>query len=127
MGRWSAPTGSTPRSSTASSRAWSSTTPSYSTTSSPSGKPSTTTIVLTAPSAARPPTNALGKRPQERPRVNDQHQLHTGGAKGTRTPDPCLQSDVSARVSGPDLHNRVSLSDRYVPLGTGGNGTLMAR
>ena len=39
----------------------------------------------------------------------------------------CLQSDVSTRVSGSDLGNRLSLSDRDVPLGTEGNGTLMAR
>jgi len=30
----------------------------------------------------------------------------------------CLQSDVSARVSGSDLGNRLFLSDRDVPLGT---------
>jgi hypothetical protein len=38
-----------------------------------------------------------------------------------------LQSDVSTRVSSPDLRDRLSLSDRHVPLRTGGNGTLMAR
>jgi hypothetical protein len=42
-------------------------------------------------------------------------------------PSTCLQSDVSTRVSGSDLGNRLSLSDRDVPLGTEGNGTLMAR
>ena len=42
---------------------------------------------------------------------------------GLEPPTPCLQSDVYARVLGPDLRNRVSLSDRYVPLETG--GTLM--
>jgi len=46
---------------------------------------------------------------------------------GLEPPTPCLQSDVFSRVSGLDLGNRLSLSDRYVPLRTGGNGTLMAR
>jgi hypothetical protein len=46
---------------------------------------------------------------------------------GLEPPTPCLQSDVSTRVSGPDLGNRLSLSDRHVPLRTGVNGTLMAR
>jgi hypothetical protein len=44
-----------------------------------------------------------------------------------RRRDPLLASDVSTRVSGLDLPNRLSLSERHVPLETGGNGTLMAR
>jgi len=50
-----------------------------------------------------------------------------GGARGLEPPTPCLQSYVSTRVSGPDLGNRLSLSDRQVPLRTGANGSLMAR
>ena len=46
---------------------------------------------------------------------------------GLEPPTPCLQSDVFTRVSGLDLHNRLSLSDRHVRLATGVNGTLMAR
>jgi hypothetical protein len=34
---------------------------------------------------------------------------------------PCLQSDVSARVSGSDLSNRLSVGDRHVPLVAGVN------
>jgi hypothetical protein len=40
---------------------------------------------------------------------------------------PCLQSDVSIRVSGSDLGKRLSLSGRHVALVTVVNGTLMAR
>jgi hypothetical protein len=46
---------------------------------------------------------------------------------GLEPPTPCLQSDVSIRVTGLDLHHRLAVSDRYVPLRTEANGTLMAR
>jgi hypothetical protein len=46
---------------------------------------------------------------------------------GLEPPTPCLQSDVFACGSGPDLRSRLSVRDRHVPLVTGGNGTLMAR
>jgi hypothetical protein len=45
--------------------------------------------------------------------------------RGLEPLTPCLQSDVSTRVSGPDLRNRLSLSDRHVPLRTGGNDAPM--
>jgi hypothetical protein len=47
--------------------------------------------------------------------------------RGLEPLTPCLQSDVFIRVSGLDLRDRLSLSDRHVPLWHGGNGTLMAR
>ena len=68
MGRSSAPTASTPRSSTASSKGPSSTTPRSSTTSSRSGRTTTTTIARTAASAAKPPTNDYARRPRPPPR-----------------------------------------------------------
>jgi hypothetical protein len=40
---------------------------------------------------------------------------------------PCLQIAVIARVTGAHLGGRLSVYDRDVPLGTGVNGTLMAR
>jgi hypothetical protein len=46
---------------------------------------------------------------------------------GLEPPTPCLQSDVSIRVTGLDLYHRLAVSDRYVPLRTEANGTLMAR
>lgn len=68
---------------------------SCSTTSSPGVKPSTTTIGPTAPSAARPPANASSRRPQERPRINDQHQLHTDtGCMGSENVPACYRSEV---------------------------------
>jgi hypothetical protein len=45
--------------------------------------------------------------------------------RGLEPLTPCLQSDVFSHVSGLDLGNRLSLSDRYVPLGTGGNDAPM--
>jgi hypothetical protein len=47
--------------------------------------------------------------------------------RGLEPLTPCLQSDVFACVSGSDLHSRLSVRDRHVPLRTGVNGTLMAR
>jgi hypothetical protein len=53
--------------------------------------------------------------------------LHfAGGAKGTRTLIPCLQSDVSARCGVADLARQLSISNRQIPLPTLANGTLMA-
>jgi hypothetical protein len=71
-------------------------------------------------------TLVVKRQVQDLTRIVSQVELRVE-LRGLEPLTPCLQSDVFIRVSGLDLRDRLSLSDRHVPLWPGGNGTLMAR